>query len=219
MDRRSQGRPSPRGRASGIDRLHDEDERRPGDSEFRRNDPLLDRSREGDDGDGYYLRQSIGVRGRGNEGYRAEDGWYDSDRGQTNFRRKLEHRRGPEGAYGRINPAEDDPHARSRFEGGREAPRREPHFFARDDREGPHRGRGPAGFKRSDERVQEEICHRLEDHSYLDASGIEVRVTEGEAQLSGEVESREAKRLAERIAEGAPGVADVHNHLTIRKHA
>jgi osmotically-inducible protein OsmY len=50
----------------------------------------------------------------------------------------------------------------------------------------------------------------------IDASEIEVRVTNCVVTLDGEVETREEKRLAEDIAEAAPGVRDVHNNLRVK---
>ena len=82
---------------------------------------------------------------------------------------------------------------------------------------GPHRGKGPKGYSRGDEKIQDDINERLYHDSYIDASDIEVKVTDGEAVLSGTVESREAKRRAEDIAESIAGVKDVENHLKVRK--
>lgn len=84
-------------------------------------------------------------------------------------------------------------------------------------RDADHRGKGPRGYRRSDERITEEINQRLTDDAHIDASDIEVSVSEGEATLTGEVDSRRAKRLAEDCAEHASGVRDVHNRLTLRK--
>jgi osmotically-inducible protein OsmY len=76
-------------------------------------------------------------------------------------------------------------------------------------------GRGPKGYRRSDERIREEINDRLMDHDELDASDIEVAVKDGVATLTGTVDDRDAKRLAGDIAEGASGVHDVMNQLKI----
>src|SRR4029453_1306120 len=66
-----------------------------------------------------------------------------------------------------------------------------------DDIQGDYRGRGPRGYTRSDERIEEDINDRLTDHPYLDASNIEVDVANSEVVLSGTVDGRHAKRLAE----------------------
>jgi hypothetical protein len=77
-------------------------------------------------------------------------------------------------------------------------------------------GRGPRGYRRSDERIREEVNDRLTWHAAVDASDIEVRVEDGEVTLTGVVEDRRAKRLAADIAEEVMGVQDVHNQLKIR---
>ncbi|HKY28823.1 MAG TPA: BON domain-containing protein [Pyrinomonadaceae bacterium] len=83
-------------------------------------------------------------------------------------------------------------------------------------REGNYRGRGPRGYKRSDERIKEDINDRLSDDSYIDASDIEVTVASCEVTLTGSVDDRHAKRRAEDIAEDVSGVANVENRLRIR---
>ena len=84
---------------------------------------------------------------------------------------------------------------------------------------GPHVGRGPKGYQRSDERMREEISDRLTAHGLVDATDVEVRIEQGEVTLTGFVDSRDAKRAAEDCAEDVQGVREVHNHLRIRSHA
>ena len=86
-------------------------------------------------------------------------------------------------------------------------------------RQGPHTGRGPKGWRRSDERILDNVNEALARHPDLDASGIEVRALKGEVTLTGVVEDRGDKRLAEDIAEEVFGVEDVHNELKIRRGA
>jgi hypothetical protein len=76
-------------------------------------------------------------------------------------------------------------------------------------------GRGPKGYSRSDERIREDVSDKLMEHPDLDASEIEVRVSGGEVTLSGSVDSRWTKRLAEDIAESCTGVRDVMNQLRV----
>jgi len=83
-------------------------------------------------------------------------------------------------------------------------------------RRGRFFGRGPKGYRRSDERIQEEISDRLMTHPDIDASDIEVQVVDGIATLIGTVEDRHEKRLAEYISEDALGVNDVDNRLKVR---
>ena len=77
-------------------------------------------------------------------------------------------------------------------------------------------GRGPKGYRRSDERIRDDVSDRLMWNAEVDASDIEVRVADGEVTLAGVVEDRSAKRLAEDLAEEVLGVRDVHNELKIR---
>ena len=67
--------------------------------------------------------------------------------------------------------------------------------------EGSHYGKGPKNYKRSDEKIKEDINERLSDDDQLDASNIEVEVNAAEVTLSGTVDSRYAKHRAEDIAE------------------
>jgi hypothetical protein len=76
-------------------------------------------------------------------------------------------------------------------------------------------GRGPKGYRRSDERIHEDICDRLTDDWRIDASEMEIAVQNGEVMLSGMVRSREDKRRAEDMVENIPGVRDVHNNLRV----
>jgi hypothetical protein len=82
--------------------------------------------------------------------------------------------------------------------------------------QGGFRGRGPKGYTRSDQRIEEDVNERLSDDYYLDASNIEVRVQGGTVTLSGEVEDREAKRRAEDIAESCSGVQQVQNNIKVQ---
>lgn len=84
--------------------------------------------------------------------------------------------------------------------------------------EGEQRGRGPRNYTRSDDRIKEDINDRLTDHSYLDASDIEVEVTGGDVVLTGTVENRWSKRKAEDLAESCSGVKNVENRLRVKKH-
>ena len=81
---------------------------------------------------------------------------------------------------------------------------------------GPHRGRGPKAYVRSDGRILDDVSDRLADDSWLDASDIEVQVADGEVTLAGTVEHRRDKRHAEDLAERVSGVKHVQNNLRVR---
>jgi osmotically-inducible protein OsmY len=78
------------------------------------------------------------------------------------------------------------------------------------------RGLGPKGYKRSDERISDDIHQRLADDAWLDATHINVAVSGGEVTLSGTVDSREAKHRAERIVEDLSGVTHVQNNIRVQ---
>jgi hypothetical protein len=79
-----------------------------------------------------------------------------------------------------------------------------------------HRGKGPIGYTRSDERIREQVCEALSDDPYIDASHIEVVVKNGEVILTGAVDDRQTKRAAEELVENCPGVKDVQNQLRVQ---
>lgn len=82
---------------------------------------------------------------------------------------------------------------------------------------GPHKGKGPRGYRRSDESIFEEACGRLADDGWLDASDVSVTVENSEITLEGTVADRNAKRGAEELVEAVRGVWDVHNRLRVRR--
>ncbi len=79
-----------------------------------------------------------------------------------------------------------------------------------------HYGKGPKGWKRSDVRVTEEVSESLYRNSAVDATEIEVSAKDGLVTLRGTVDSRDAKRTAEKCAEAISGVVDVQNELRVR---
>jgi osmotically-inducible protein OsmY len=87
------------------------------------------------------------------------------------------------------------------------------------DQQREHRGRGPKGYRRSDERIKEDVNDRLSDDYYLDASDVEVTVTNTEVTLSGTVNNRNDKRRAEDLAESVSGVSNVENRLRVKQQS
>jgi osmotically-inducible protein OsmY len=83
---------------------------------------------------------------------------------------------------------------------------------------GRHFGKGPKGYQRSDERIREEVSDRMTEHGGIDASELEVQVSNGEVTLTGFVDDRQQKRMAEDLAEQISGVRDVHNQLRVHEH-
>lgn len=78
---------------------------------------------------------------------------------------------------------------------------------------GGHSGRGPRGYRRSDDSIYHDVCDTLTMSADIDASEIEVTVKEGVVYLNGSVSSREMKKNAELDIENISGVTDVQNLL------
>lgn len=183
-------RPSPRG---GTYAYGAEDSAR---GYQRQYDPYLDR------GEGYESRPFNPYRGE----YGAAD--YASS---YEDRTRARHRHGRAGHRGFWDKAQDEV---ASWMGDHDALERR-----MQDGRGSHYGKGPKGYRRSDERIRDEVSDRLSDDHWLDASDIEVRVENGEVTLSGTVADRDSKRRAERLAESAGGVSDVQNNIKVRQGA
>jgi hypothetical protein len=82
---------------------------------------------------------------------------------------------------------------------------------------GPHAGRGPKNYRRSDERIWGELCDRLMAHPDIDASEVDVVVAEGRVTFTGTVPDRRTRHRIEDLAEGTFGVVDVDDHLRVRR--
>ncbi|MDQ0455575.1 BON domain-containing protein [Rhizobium paknamense] len=79
-----------------------------------------------------------------------------------------------------------------------------------------HRGKGPRNYRRSDDRLIEELNERLTEATRLDATHVSAVVENGVATLEGQVESRAAKREAEDIALSIRGIEDCMNRLKVQ---
>jgi hypothetical protein len=80
---------------------------------------------------------------------------------------------------------------------------------------GPHTGRGPKGYKRSDQQIVEDASQRLERDGHVDATEIEVTAEDGVIRLRGTVADRASKRRAEECVESVYGARDVMNELRV----
>jgi hypothetical protein len=85
----------------------------------------------------------------------------------------------------------------------------------RSDYGGGHRGKGPSDYRRSQDRIREDICDRLTDDDRVDASHIRIQIEDDVVILSGNVNSREEKRRAEDLVESVSGVHNVENRLRV----
>ena len=81
--------------------------------------------------------------------------------------------------------------------------------------EGTCRGLGPRGYVRSDQRIYEDVCDRLSDNPFIDASEIDVTVRGRTVTLAGSVDNAIAQRQAEEIAREVAGVRHVQSQLTV----
>lgn len=89
--------------------------------------------------------------------------------------------------------------------------------FYRSEQRGSHFGKGPKGWKLSDDRIKEEASEALYRDPQVDASEIDLSVKDGRVYLRGSVDSREAKRHAEECVENLSGVDDVQNELRVNR--
>lgn len=82
---------------------------------------------------------------------------------------------------------------------------------------GVHRGKGPRGYQRSDERIREDVHDVLLEDRYIDATDVEVEVRNGEVILSGLVDDRNIKRKVEDVIEDqVSGIRHLENRLRTR---
>jgi osmotically-inducible protein OsmY len=97
-------------------------------------------------------------------------------------------------------------------------------WFGRDDDDnrnrerdysGGFRGKGPSDYRRSQDRIREDICDRLTDDDRIDASHVRVQMEDDAVILSGTVNTREEKRRAEDLVESISGVRNVENRLRV----
>jgi hypothetical protein len=80
-----------------------------------------------------------------------------------------------------------------------------------------YRGHGPRGYRRSDDRIHDDVCRRLADDDIVDACGIEVAVARGLVTMTGAVPHRVMKFRAEEIAELVGGVNEVDNRIRVKR--
>jgi osmotically-inducible protein OsmY len=185
-----------RGRSSGPD-----------DRRFTHSD---DRDGMGDDRRGYRdnERAATGDRGHRASGREEFTGGRDSGGGDFGGNRAFSGSSSYGGRDDDRSGREDRDYGRNQY-GDRPA--------SRDMSAGQFAGRGPKGYKRSDERIREDVCEALTRHGDVDASEIEVKVENGEVTLTGTVSDRQQKRLAEDCVDAIRGIGDVHNQLRVSR--
>lgn len=90
-------------------------------------------------------------------------------------------------------------------------------FGDREEIRGPHYGKGPKGYTRSDDRIRDEVCEVLSRQGHIDASDVEIFVENRQVRLVGTVTQRSDKRNLEMMVERVHGVDEVHNELRLRR--
>jgi hypothetical protein len=78
-------------------------------------------------------------------------------------------------------------------------------------------GRGPKGYKRSDERIREDISERLMHSGEVDSSDVTIEVADGTVTLTGTVPERHMKHAIEDLADSCSGVKDVDNKVRVQR--
>lgn len=78
-------------------------------------------------------------------------------------------------------------------------------------------GLGPKGYKRSDERIKEDVSDRIFQMRGMDASDVEVQVNNGEVTLTGTITNRQMKWQLENLIDSVNGVSDIHNQLRVKR--
>jgi osmotically-inducible protein OsmY len=81
---------------------------------------------------------------------------------------------------------------------------------------GAHAGKGPRNYRRSDQRIYEDVCETLTRDGGVDATDVEVNVSDGEVMLLGSVCDGDMNRRAEALTTSCPGVRRVRNQLEVK---
>jgi hypothetical protein len=79
----------------------------------------------------------------------------------------------------------------------------------------PAARRGPKNYRRSDERILEDIYLQLLRDPSIDSSDVSVELHRGEATLTGTVPVRSMKHAIEDIVHATPGVEEIHNRVKV----
>lgn len=77
--------------------------------------------------------------------------------------------------------------------------------------------RGPKNFKRSDERLKDDIAERLMYRDDIDSSDVSLEVKDGKVTLEGTVPERWMRYAIDDIAESVLGVQEVENKIRVRR--
>lgn len=115
---------------------------------------------------------------------------------------------------GYASPGYESDHAPGRH-GSRASSGGDSWSYGRSATEDPRFRSGPKGYKRSDERLKEDVCERLMRDPRVDASDVSVEVHEGKVSLTGNVPERSMKHTVEDIVDSCMGVSDIDNRVRV----
>jgi hypothetical protein len=219
-DREGYGRDEYRGRSGGSERY---DERHMGRDEGQSRRYGGEGYGEGGRGRGYYSGGAYGESQRGGQGaYRDQELW----RGESGggFYGRRDEPSGYGGMRGGYGGGWESGQRGSQHGQGQYGAERYGERGAESGRERGGRGtigrllgRGPKGYKRSDERIKEDICERLWRSDNVDSSEVTVTVKDGEVTLSGTVPERWMRHEVENIVDDSVGVKDIDNGIRIQR--
>jgi hypothetical protein len=120
---------------------------------------------------------------------------------------------GASGRGGMVDPQRDH----MRFDRNGYAEMERMGGWAAHEERGPYWGKGPKGYRRTDERINDDVCESIAHQGWIDAGDVEVRVESGVVVLTGTVAQRQDKRRLELMAERVHGVDDVRNEIRVRR--
>jgi osmotically-inducible protein OsmY len=227
-DREGYGREEHRGEYAGSERYAEGQTGRQGEGQGRRYG-------EGQRGQGYYSGGRFGEEGGrdyersayyGGMSYRDRDPWR-GESGRPYARREESGYGGTrEGMRGGYGAGWDYGQGGGRY--GQQGQYGEERYGERGSESGRGRGRGllgklfgrgPKGYKRSDERIKEDICEQLWRSETIDSSEVTITVKEGEVTLTGTVPERWMRHEIENIADESMGVKDIDNNIRIQRQS
>jgi hypothetical protein len=79
-------------------------------------------------------------------------------------------------------------------------------------------GKFPKNYRRSDERIREDICDELGRTADIDPSDVDVIVVAGEVRLEGTVTEAWMKYQIEHVCDLVPGVRAIRNDVRVVAH-
>ena len=101
--------------------------------------------------------------------------------------------------------------------GGESEGARQAAYFMQEPASVRARSRMPRSYRRSDERVREDICEQLAADPRIDAADVSVAVREGRVVLEGTVPERRMRYVIEDIAAACLHANDVENRIGVAR--